>query len=77
MSNLGNSAEAAAIGDAFAAHVHTLFVTLVTNLGDRPVSHLTEHQCVERFMLGLTRARRARELALEAVSAEPAGSAGA
>ena len=61
--------EADAVEAAFSLRVQILYQTLATNLTDSPNS---ERQAVEAFKKGLTRARRARELALQAVEATPA-----
>jgi hypothetical protein len=63
----GNSVEAAAIEAAYEARIQTLFLGLATNLGDAPAS---EQQNVDRFTKGLNTAKRARQLALNAVGAE-------
>jgi hypothetical protein len=67
MSAAGNSVEAAAIEAAYEARIQTLFMGLATNLGDAPAS---EQQNVDRFTKGLNTAKRARQLALNAVGAD-------
>jgi hypothetical protein len=64
--------EAAAIEDAYLASLKTLFVNLAANHGNEPVTHERDQQYVERFVLGMKTARRARELALNAVTASVA-----
>jgi hypothetical protein len=61
-----SSPEADAVDAAFMQRVQILYQTLATNLGDSPGS---ERKAVEAFKKGLTIARRARELALQAVEA--------
>jgi len=46
MPNADNSPEATAIEVAYEAQVQALFKSLITNLGDEPVSHQTDQQCV-------------------------------
>jgi hypothetical protein len=67
MPNPSNSPEAAAIEAAYETHVQTLFRSLITNLGDQPVSHETDQQSVAKFTAGLSIAKRAKQLALSAV----------
>jgi len=62
-----NSTEANAIEAAFAQRVQLLFQILATNLTDSPNS---ERKAVEAFKNGMSIARRARELALQAVAAK-------
>ena len=64
MPNSGNSPEATAIEVAYEAQVQALFKSLITNLGDEPVSHQTDQQCVDKFTAGLNIAKRAKQLAL-------------
>src|SRR5262245_52920105 len=64
------SAEVTAIEGAYQDRVRTLYTQLATNLGDAPVTHRTEQQCVDQFKTGLNVAKRARQLALDAVGAE-------
>jgi hypothetical protein len=72
MSAAGNSVEAAAIEAAYEARIQTLFLGLATNLGDAPAS---EQQNVDRFTKGLNTAKRARQLALNAVGADMSATA--
>jgi hypothetical protein len=67
MPNPSNSPEAAAIEAAYETHVQTLFRSLITNLGDQPVSHESDQQSVAKFTAGLNIAKRAKQLALSAV----------
>ncbi len=69
MPNPSSTPETAAIEAAYDAQVQTLFKGLVTNLGDQPTTHQTDQQCVDKFMTGLNTAKRARQLALNAVGA--------
>ena len=69
MANSGNTAEVTAIEDAYADRIRMLYGVLATNLVDSAVS---EQQSVQRFVKGLTVARRAKELALGAL---PGGTA--
>jgi hypothetical protein len=64
MANLGASPEAVAIESAYEAQVQALFKVLVTNIGDEPVSHQTDQQCLDKFIAGLSVAKRAKQLAL-------------
>jgi hypothetical protein len=61
------SPEADAADAAFMQRVQILYQTLATNLGDSPGS---ERKGVQAFKKGLSIARRARELALEAIEAK-------
>jgi hypothetical protein len=63
-----NSTEADAVEAAFVQRVQTLYQHLATNLTDSPNS---ERKAVEAFKKGLMIARRARELALEAIEERP------
>ena len=78
MPNPGNSSEMTAIEVAYQAHVQTLFRSLITNLGDQVVSHQSDHQSLDKFRVGLNIAKRAKQLALNAVApalgASPAAS---
>jgi hypothetical protein len=67
MPSASNSQEAAAIEAAYQAQVQTLFKALTTNLGDQPVSHQSDQQCVDKFTAGLNIAKRAKKLALNVV----------
>jgi hypothetical protein len=67
MPNSSNSSETTAIQAAYEGQVQTLFKSLITNLGDQPISHQTDQQCVDKFTAGLNIARRARQLALNVV----------
>jgi hypothetical protein len=64
MPNADNSPEATAIDVAYEAQVQALFKSLITNLGDEPVSHQTDQQCVDKFTAGLNIAKRAKQLVL-------------
>lgn len=64
-----NNVEAAAIAAAYAQRVQILYQTLATNLGDTPGS---EQKAVEAFTRGFGIAKRARELALNALGAPAA-----
>jgi hypothetical protein len=70
MPNPRKSPEADAIETAYHAHVQALFKSLVTNLGDQPVSHQSDQQSVDKFTVGLNIAKQAKQLALNVV--EPA-----
>ena len=78
MPNPSNSQETAAIEAAYQAHVQTLFRSLITNLGDQVVSHQSDQQSLDKFRVGLNIAKRAKQLALNAVgpalAASPAAS---
>ena len=78
MANPSNSPETAAIEAAYRAHVELLFKSLVTNLGDQVVSHQSDQQSLDKFKVGLNIAKRAKQLALNAVApalaASPAAS---
>ncbi len=65
----GTTAEADAIASAYEAQIESLFRGLVTNLGDQPISHQTDQQCVAKFTAGLAVVRRAKQLALNAIDA--------
>ena len=67
------SPETAAIEAAYQVHVQTLFRSLITNLGDQVVSHQSDQQSLDKFKVGLNIAKRAKQLALNAVApASPA-----
>ena len=66
-----DSVEVTAIEDAYHDQIHHLFDTLATNLGDMPVTHSTEQQCLDMFKAGLSNAKKARQLALAIVGAAP------
>jgi hypothetical protein len=66
MPNPTNS-EATAIEEAYQNQVKALFNVLFTNLIGEPVSHETDQQCSEGFAAGVKIAKRARDLALNAV----------
>ncbi len=66
MPNLTNS-EATAIEAAYQDQVKALFNVLFTNLVDERVGHETDQQCSEKFAVGIKIAKRARDLALNAV----------
>jgi hypothetical protein len=73
MPSPSNSPETAAIEAAYRAHVELLFKSLVTNLGDQVVSHQSDQQSLDKFKVGLNIAKRAKQLALNAVvSGSPA-----
>jgi hypothetical protein len=63
-----NSTESNAVEAAFMQRVQILYQTLATNLTDSPNA---EQKAVGAFRKGLGTARRARDLALQAVAAEP------
>ena len=76
MPNPSSSQETAAIEAAYRAHVELLFKSLVTNLGDQVVSHQSDQQSLDKFKVGLNIAKRAKQLALNAVTpASPARAA--
>jgi len=56
------SPEATAIEAAYQSQVQTLFKFLITNLGDQPVSHQTDQECLDQFIRGLDVAKRAKQL---------------
>ena len=68
MPNPSNSPEATAIEAAYQAQVQTLFKSLITNLGDQPISHQSDQQTVDKFTAGLNIAKRAKQLALNVVA---------
>src|SRR5207245_10126368 len=68
MPNPSTSPETAAIEAAYRAHVELLFKSLVTNLGDQVVSHQSDQQSLDKFKAGLNIAKRAKRLALNAVT---------
>ncbi len=68
MANPSTSPETAAIEAAYRAHVELLFKSLVTNLGDQVVSHQSDQQSLDKFKAGLNIAKRAKQLALTAVT---------
>jgi hypothetical protein len=73
MPNPSTSPEVDAIEAAYQTHVQTLFKSLVTNLGDQPVSHQSDRQSVDKFTTGLNIAKRPKQLALNVVGpASPA-----
>ncbi len=65
----GANVEADAIASAYEAQIESLFRGLVTNLGDQPISHQSDQECVAKFTTGLAVARRAKQLALDAIGA--------
>ena len=76
MANPSNSQETAAIETAYRAQVELLFKSLITNLGDQVVSHQSDQQSLDKFKVGLNIAKRAKQLALNAVApASPARAA--
>ena len=73
MANPSSSQETAAIEAAYRTQVELLFKSLITNLGDQVVSHQSDQQSLDKFKVGLNIAKRARQLALNAVApASPA-----
>jgi hypothetical protein len=62
------SAEAAAIQEAYQDQVKTSFKELFLSLVAEPVTHGTDQQAVEKFTTGIKLAKRAKDLALDAVS---------
>jgi hypothetical protein len=66
-----DSVEVIAIEDAYNDWIHHLFDVLATNLGDMPITHRTEQQCVEMFRAGFNNAKKAKQLALAVVAAAP------
>ena len=64
MPSFSSSAEASAIEDAYAEQIRGPFKILFTNLIDQPGS---DQQSASRFATGMTRAKRARDLALAAI----------
>ena len=77
MANPGSSQETAAIEAAYRAQVELLFKSLITNLGDQVVSHLSDQQSLDKFKVGLNIAKRAKQLALNAVAPAPPARAAA
>jgi hypothetical protein len=76
MPNPSSSQETAAIEAAYRVQVELLFKSLVTNLGDQVVSHQSDQQSLDKFKVGLNIAKRAKQLALNAVApASPARAA--
>ena len=65
------SSEATAVEAAYESQVQTLFKFLITNLGDQPVSHQTDEECLEEFIKGLNVAKRARQLVRNVVTPSP------
>jgi len=59
--------EQAALDDAYAAHIGDLFKTLVRSLVTGEETDEYEQGCVDRFVVGLSKARRAMELAKSAL----------
>jgi hypothetical protein len=72
VSEPNSGSEATAVEAAYSECLKTLFVNLAASLGNEPVAHEKDQQCVDRFVLGMKTARRARELALNAVAASVA-----
>jgi len=77
MPNPSTSPETAAIEAAYRAQVELLFKSLITNLGDQVVSHQSDQQSLDKFKAGLNIAKRARQLALNAVAPASAARAAA
>jgi hypothetical protein len=76
MPSPSTSPETAAIEAAYRAQVELLFKSLITNLGDQVVSHQSDQQSLDKFKVGLNIAKRARQLALNAIGpASPARAA--
>ena len=71
MADSNGSPEASAVDEAYHDRIGSLFNVLATNLGDMPVTHRTEQQCVEMFKAGFNNAKKAKQLA----SAVPAAAA--
>jgi hypothetical protein len=71
MTDTNSSPEASAIEDAYHERIGSLFGVLATNLGDMPVTHSTEQQCVDKFKAGFNNLRKAKQLALAALGAAP------
>jgi hypothetical protein len=69
MPGFSSTAEASAVEDAYAEQIRGLFKVLFTNLIDSPGS---DQQSASRFSDGMTRAKRARDLALGAIQMLPA-----
>ena len=69
MPNSSGSSEAGAIEEAYADEVKELFRILFTNLIDAPDA---DQQSAAKFASGLSRAKRARDLALAAIEAAAA-----
>jgi hypothetical protein len=69
MPNPKTSPEAVAIEAAYESQVQTLFKFLITNLGDQPVSHRTDQECLDQFTTGLNVAKRAKQLVQNVVVA--------
>jgi hypothetical protein len=72
MAEKSGDPEADAINDAFKEKIGDLFKTLVRGLMEGLIS---EQKSVEGFTNGINYARRARELALDALKAGPEASA--
>ena len=66
-----NNPEASAIEVAYNDRISSMFGVLVTNLGDKPATHSTEQQCVDKFKAGLDNLRKAKQLALAALGTAP------
>jgi len=71
MADSNANPEASAIEEAYNERISSLFGVLVTNLGDKPATHSTEQQCVDKFKAGLNNLRKAKQLALAALGAAP------
>ena len=69
MADSNSNPEASAIDDAYHDRIGSLFNVLATNLGDMPVTHRTEQQCVEMFKAGFNNAKKAKQLALAVLAA--------
>jgi hypothetical protein len=67
----------AAIQAAYQEQVQNLFKVFTANLGDEAVTRENDQKCVEKFVRGITIAKRAKELALAAVAGVSPGKAAA
>ena len=68
MPSSGDDSETSAIKAAYQEQIHALFKVLVNNLIDEPISRQTDQQSLAKFTAGLNVAKRARQLALNAVA---------
>jgi hypothetical protein len=66
------SPEGALIQAAYQDQVKALFAALFVNLQQAPITHMSDQQCVDKFGTGIKIAKRARDLALNALGASPA-----
>jgi hypothetical protein len=67
----GNT-EITAIESAYVDHLKGLFIALATKLINQPVTHATDRQIAGEFALAVTTAKRAKQLAVDAVGANQA-----